>query len=213
MPSTPTPPPPGDASRLVVRDLACRRGERLVFSGVSLTVDAGEIVWATAPNGRGKTSLLRLLAGLGRPEAGSIAWRATPRPVFVGHGNALKDDLTVDESLAYACRLHGLPATAADRARAIVRIGLAGRRRAPIRTLSQGLRRRVALARLCLSPASDVWLLDEPFDALDAEGTATVAALFGEHAGSGGAVLFTSHVAPAAAGVRFRTWPLEGDAA
>lgn len=179
---------------LAAQALACRRGARVLFSGLSFAVAAGQIVWVRGANGQGKTSLLRLLAGLSRPEAGRIAHGAGRERVYVGHANALKDDLTVAESLMFLSRLHAFDTDAAAHAQSLQRFGLHSRRNAPVRTLSQGQRRRVALARLCLAPADALWLLDEPFDALDAEGVQALNALLTEHAARGGSVLLTSHV-------------------
>ncbi|MEP7298054.1 MAG: cytochrome c biogenesis heme-transporting ATPase CcmA [Burkholderiales bacterium] len=173
--------------------LACRRGERILFRGLDLSVRAGQIVWVRGANGQGKTSLLRLLAGLARPEAGAIE-HGTRERVYVGHANALKDDLTVTESLLFLSRLHGFETSAEGIDAALRRFGLHSRRHAPVRTLSQGQRRRVALARLCTAPPTALWLLDEPFDALDVEGVAALNALLAEHALRGGSVLLTSHV-------------------
>ena len=179
---------------LAAQALACRRGARVLFSDLSFAVNAGQIVWVRGANGQGKTSLLRLLAGLSRPEAGRIELGASRARVYVGHANALKDDLTVAESLMFLSRLHGFDTSAAAHDSALQRFGLHSRRTAPVRTLSQGQRRRVALARLCLAPADALWLLDEPFDALDAQGVQALNTLLGEHAARGGSVMLTSHV-------------------
>ena len=181
------------AATLVVRELVCSRGDRVLFAPTSFAVAAGDIVWLRGANGQGKTSLLRLLAGLSRPEAGRIETGAHSTRVYVGHANALKDDLSVAESLMFLSRLHGFDTSAAAHDAALQCFGLHSRRAAPVRTLSQGQRRRVALARLCLAPADALWLLDEPFDALDAEGVQALNTLLGEHAARGGSVLLTSH--------------------
>jgi len=193
------------ASRtLTVDGLAGRRGERILFHDFDLFVAPGELVWLRAANGYGKTTLLRILAGLALPEAGTIRWSPAsgPATVYLAHANALKDDLTVLESVRYQSTLHGLEASEAAIADAIRRFGLQSRRHAPIRTLSQGQRRRVALTRLCLSDPQSTWLLDEPWDALDAEGVALVSTLLDEHAARRGNALFTSHVPPAIDGLR-----------
>jgi len=174
--------------------LACRRGERVLFRGLDLDVRPGQIVWVRGANGRGKTSLLRLLAGLARPEAGRIERDAQRERVYIGHSNALKDDLTVAESLRFLTRLHGFDTSAEALDAALRRFGLHSRRAAPVRTLSQGQRRRVALARLCTAPAAALWLLDEPFDALDTEGVDALNTVLSEHAARGGSTLLTSHV-------------------
>jgi len=182
---------------LVARGLACRRGDRILFERFDLDLRPGEPVWLRAANGYGKTTLLRVLAGLAKPEAGTIGWGDGARPpLYLGHANALKDDLTVAESARFLADLHGPDVSEAAMTEAIRRLGLHTRRDAPIRTLSQGQRRRVALTRLCLSEPRAAWILDEPYDALDADGVATVSALLIDHAKRGGSALFTSHVAP-----------------
>lgn len=198
---------PADAPLLVAHDLACRRGNRWLFEGLDLMLARGEIVWLRGPNGHGKTSLLRLLSGLARPERGAVA-----RPhdvVYLAHANALKDDLSVAEGLQFLARLHGHRATADALLGALARFRLVSRRDAAVRTLSQGQRRRVALARLALAPPGALWLLDEPFDALDAEGAEILNALLLEHADAHGAALLTSHVAPAIAASRLRCLQLQ----
>jgi len=199
-PAATSPPPPLPSLRLV--DIACRRGDRLLFSGLHETLASGELLWLRGGNGRGKTSLLRLVAGLAAPESGQILWGDAPtrrnerfasQLVYIAHTNALKDDLTAAESLAFLARVHGRDASAVALRAALVRLGLAGRERTPTRSLSQGLRRRVALARLALETAPALWVLDEPFDALDVAGTATLHALLAAHRARGGSVLLTSH--------------------
>lgn len=185
--------------------LACERGERRLFEGLNLQLHAGTVTWLRGRNGRGKTSLLRLLAGLSSPAAGDIhimgrparqagpAWRR--HWAYVAHQNALKDDLTATEALAFLARLHGLQASPSALQRALHRMGMANRQHAPVRTLSQGQRRRIALARLALQGSATLWLLDEPFDALDVDGIQALNDLIAEHAARGGCVLLTSHQA------------------
>ena len=199
-PAATSPSPPLPSLRLV--DVACRRGDRVLFAGLNETLGTGELLWLRGGNGRGKTSLLRLVAGLAAPERGQILWGDAPtrrnerfdsQLVYVAHTNALKDDLTAAESLAFLARVHGRDAGAPAVRAALARLGLAGRERTPTRSLSQGLRRRVALARLALETAPALWVLDEPFDALDVAGTATLHALLAAHRARGGSVLLTSH--------------------
>lgn len=183
--------------------LAGQRGERALFEGLNLQLAPGSVTWLRGRNGRGKTSLLRLLAGLSTPMAGSLhiagrtlreggpGWRR--HWVYIGHQNALKDDLSASEALAFLAKLHGAPHGVAEVEAALRRLGIFNRRHAPVRTLSQGQRRRVALARLVLQRACPLWLLDEPFDALDTEGIAALNGLIAEHAAAGGCVLLTSH--------------------
>lgn len=181
---------------LSVTQLACRRGDRILFKGLDLDVHAGQVVWLRGANGRGKTSLLRLLAGLSTPEAGQVQWGSSPRQlVYIAHANALKEDLTVLESLRFLARLHGREEGDAQLVNALQGFGMASRRDAPVRTLSQGQRRRVALSRLAIDTQPSVWILDEPFDSLDTEGIATLNALITRHAQRGGSVVLTSHQA------------------
>ena len=216
-PSPPVPSPPGPARAgpapagvLSAHALACRRGRRLLFSGLHLRLPPASITWLRGSNGSGKTSLLRILAGLSAPAEGQVCWNGQPGPaaaalarastVYIGHCNALKDDLTLAEALAFLARLQGLDA-APERARAaLAQLGLANRANAPVRTLSQGQRRRGALARLALDDAPRTWLLDEPFDALDQASSLQLAQLIEAHAGRGGALLLTSHQPVALAG-------------
>ncbi len=138
--------------------LACRRGARLLFDQLDLTVQAGQLLWVRGPNGQGKTSLLRLLAGLSEPAEGQLE-RAT-RVVYQGHQHALKDDLSAQEALAFLGELHGDQADEAQLLAALAHMGVKGKRHNPVRTLSQGQRRRVALARLLLAPPDTCWVLD-----------------------------------------------------
>ena len=201
MSATPAP------TSLVATDLACRRGNRLLFQGVNFTLPAGEAQWLRGRNGCGKTSLLRIAAGLAPPERGELFWGGLPvrhapgysrRMTYVAHANALKEDLTVAEALAFLARLHQRPYDTDSIVRALDRIGVAARRDAPVRTLSQGQRRRAALARLALERGAALWVLDEPYDALDRDGIERLDSLLHEHLARGGSVLLTSHQAPGA---------------
>lgn len=186
--------------------LAGQRGERLLFQGLDLSLLPGEVVWLRGRNGQGKTTLLRILAGLSTPASGQWwlqdmpACEAGPagrrRVLYIGHANALKDDLSAREALAFLVRLQGTEPAAAAVDAALARLGLTSRAEAPVRTLSQGQRRRVALARLAMASEPGLWLLDEPYDALDRDGMAVLDGLLGEHASRGGATLLTSHQAP-----------------
>ena len=193
MPSRPAERP---APLLTVEGLECRRGERTLFSGLDFRLEPGAIVWLRGANGQGKTTLLRTVAGLSRPEAGRILW-SEPHPVrtlYLAHANALKEELSALESLRFLRQLDGGTTGMAELDAALARVGMASRRSAPVRTLSQGQRRRVALARLALPGTAATWLLDEPFDALDAGGVEILNALLVGHARSGGGVVLTSHL-------------------
>ncbi|MDE2370005.1 MAG: cytochrome c biogenesis heme-transporting ATPase CcmA [Burkholderiales bacterium] len=202
--------PPGGL--LEGRALSCRRGRRLLFESLDIRLEPGAITWLRGTNGSGKTSLMRILAGLSAPAAGAVLWNGVPLReagaavrrgvVYISHANALKDDLTLLESLTYLARLAELPDAEALALRAIERVGLTGQRKLAVRLLSQGQRRRGALARLALDEVPRTWILDEPYDALDSDSIATLSALIEAQAARGGAVLLTSHQAVALAGLR-----------
>lgn len=198
----------GSLPTLSLVDLSCRRGDRVLFKGVNLEVRPGCAVWLRGRNGRGKTSLLRLACGLAVPESGSVLWDGVAvrraagyaeRRLYIGHANALKEDLTVTESLRFLAHLHGRPHDAQSLEAALARVGMASRRDAPVRTLSQGQRRRAALARLALERQAALWILDEPYDALDSDGLQVINELLHAHLARGGSVLLTSHQHPGAA--------------
>lgn len=198
--------------------LSYRRGDQMLFEHLSFEVAAGELVWLRGHNGRGKTSLLRLLAGLAQPDHGRITWdgiaidaaRAgfAAQHVYIAHANALKDDLSAFEALQFLAVLHRRDGSEAAVLQALHLLGMRRRQRAPIRTLSQGQRRRVALARLALETAPGVWVLDEPFDALDVEGIEVVNGLLERHLERGGSVVLTSHQPLTLVGVVPRTLEL-----
>ena len=197
----------GELPTLSLDDVTCRRGDRVLFRGVNLELSAGRALWLRGRNGRGKTSLLRLACGLAVPESGRVLWGGVAvrhasdyaqRRLYIGHANALKEDLTVAESLRFLAHLHGRAHDAASLDAALTRVGMASRRDAAVRTLSQGQRRRAALARLALERRAALWILDEPYDALDVDGIACVNALLHEHLARRGSVLLTSHQAPGA---------------
>jgi heme exporter protein A len=200
-----TPPPAGSSAVLETVDLAGQRGERALFEHLALALEPGTVTWLRGRNGRGKTSLLRVLAGLATPMAGAVLVQGRPQRradpswrrdlVYIGHQNALKDDLTSSEALAFLMQLGGAQPDAQQIDAALQRLGVLHCRRALVRTLSQGQRRRVALARLALSLDRPLWLLDEPFDALDVDGIAALNVLLAAHAAQGGATLLTSHQA------------------
>lgn len=195
--------PPSEASLLGIEELAGRRGDRLLFSGLSATAGPGEALRVSGPNGCGKTTALRMLCGLLAPEAGRIRWRGrvvseTPsypgwrrELAFVGHREAIKDTLTPLENLRFARALRGGGARVRPE-EALERVGLGRELDTLTRELSAGQRRRAALARLLLDD-SVLWVLDEPAAALDRDGAALVESLCAEHAAGGGAIVFTSH--------------------
>jgi heme exporter protein A len=187
---------------LAAQALECARGGRTLFTGLSFTLEPGEALRIAGANGSGKTSLLRILCGLLAPTQGEVRWDAMPigqlqeeysrRLVYLGHSAALKDELSAAENLAITCRLAGQAVPPASLDEALARFGLRGSR-APVKRLSQGQRRRAALARLALSEERPLWLLDEPFAALDGEGVKLLEGLVARHLSRGGAVAFTTH--------------------
>ena len=190
------------APHLSARGLACERGGRRLFERVGFELDPSELLWVRGQNGRGKTSLLRLVAGLSTPEDGQILWGGVPvrrapdychQLVYIAHTNALKEDLTVSEALEFLLRIHGRKHDGAVLQAGLERMGLLARRGAMVRTLSQGQRRRVALTRLAIEDSPSTWILDEPFDSLDVQGVERLNGLLSEHLLRGGRVILTSH--------------------
>jgi heme exporter protein A len=185
-------------------DLHCARGERSLFSALSFTVRGGELLRIGGPNGSGKTSLLRIACALLEPTRGEVRWAGENirrlqeefwrQIVYIGHASAIKDDLTSAENLRVACTLAGIRVQPARIGEALRELGLGGCENLPTRVLSQGQRRRVALARLALSEAMPLWLLDEPFAALDAAAVERVQNLIAEHLARGAAVVLTTHL-------------------
>lgn len=182
--------------------LECIRGDRLLFSALSFGLPNGRILFIEGANGAGKTSLLRILAGLSPPGDGEVLWcsqnirqcRAEfcTDMIYLGHATGLKAELSPLENLRIWSRLAGLTTPDATIRHALSELGLAGSEETSTRTLSAGQRQRTALARLLLSPAS-CWILDEPFTALDADGILRVRALLESHAARGGMAVLTSH--------------------
>ena len=183
-------------------DLECQRGDRRLFAGLGFRLEAGELLYLRGHNGSGKTSLLRMLCGLLPPAAGEIRWRGQPigklgedyrrELCFLGHHNAIKEELTPLENLLTAAVLADEPLDEAQALDALETLGLAGREDLACRYLSQGQKRRVALARL-VSERRPLWLLDEPFVALDAAAVELVAGLIGVHLQRGGLAVLTTH--------------------
>jgi heme exporter protein A len=184
-------------------DLGCARGNRQLFSGLSLDVKPGQLLRVRGVNGAGKTSLLRMLCGLLLPSSGQVLWRgkllAAQREgfgqdlVYLGHAAALKDELSPLENLLDACALGGRAPDAAAAMTALRAAGLRGHERTTARRLSQGQKRRSALARLALSQQAPLWILDEPFNALDTAANAWLTNLIEAHLHNAGMVILTSH--------------------
>lgn len=182
-------------------NLSCVRDERTLFSGLSFTIQPGEIVQIEGHNGAGKTSLLRILAGLSAADEGEVRWQGenTRRQrevfhqhlLFLGHQAGIKSVLTAYENLVF------YQTDSSDKSQdaiyhALEQVGLLGYEDVAVAQLSAGQQRRVALARLWLSTAP-LWILDEPLTAIDKQGVATLIELFERHAQNGGMVLLTTH--------------------
>jgi heme exporter protein A len=185
-------------------DLSARRGFTQLFARRSFRVEPACVLMVTGANGTGKTTLLRILAGLCEPSDGRVRWRgADVAPfaerlrhdvVYCGHHAALKDGLTVEENLASLVMLAGERANAADIRTALAGVALDKQMRLPARALSQGQRRRLGLARLHMS-RRPLWLLDEPATALDHDGIALLTRLLTSHLERGGCAVVATHQA------------------
>jgi heme exporter protein A len=187
---------------LTAQGLACLRGDRLLFKNVGFELNAGGLLYVLGENGSGKSSLLRLLCGLLMPEDGTVFWcgkkikkdaeNYLSNLTYLGHLNGLKDDLTALENLQIAARLAGNDANEQKTMAALTAIGIARCANLPVRVLSQGQKRRVALATLWLAE-SKLWILDEPFAALDTASVEVLASRLGEHMANGGMAIITTH--------------------
>jgi heme exporter protein A len=188
---------------LQVDDLSCVRGGRQLFSQLGFALDPSQGLHVAGENGAGKTSLLRVLAGLLEPESGTVAWRGRDirrgreelhtELAFVGHLNGIKDDLTVLENIRLAAAVRGVALEVDAMIHALDQVGMVDYAGTLARQLSQGQRRRVALTRLFAGPMLTLWILDEPFNALDARSTQRLHDAIDHHLAAGGAVVLTAH--------------------
>lgn len=186
---------------LTVENLQCIRDDRVLFEDLNFTLTEGQLLQIEGHNGSGKTSLLRILCGLTFPTEGVVYWQGEDIQkikssywstlVYVGHTPGIKADLTPLENLKMARTLGGIP-TKISLEEALNRVGLLGFEEVPTRTLSAGQQRRIALARLLLNEAQ-LWILDEPFTALDKIAISMVETWLNEHAQTGGIAVLTSH--------------------
>ncbi|MEO6423257.1 MAG: cytochrome c biogenesis heme-transporting ATPase CcmA [Candidatus Nitrotoga sp.] len=198
---------------LEICNLACSRGDHLLFSDLNFSLSSGELLQVQGANGCGKTSLLRTLCGFMVPLSGEIRWHGQnirelrdkfyAEMIYLGHLNAIKDELNALENLHISSGLAGCKVDDIQVIAALRRMGLRGRETLPVKVLSQGQRRRVALARLLLSDAS-LWILDEPLTALDVGAVGLMQELIGEHLANKGMVIYTTHQPLEVAGVATR---------
>ena len=187
---------------LRVSNLSCSRGHQPLFTDVSFQLQTGQALHLEGDNGVGKTSLLRIVCGLSPADAGEVCWHdqtiqknATAfrsSLFYLGHGLSLKEELSALENLMSDAAVSGRTLSEQQALVALARMGLRGREHLPLRVMSQGQKRRTALARLLASQAP-LWVLDEPFVALDAKAIDGLRGLLAEHVAQGGMVLFTSH--------------------
>ncbi len=187
---------------LEAENLECVRGERRLFAGLGFKLGAGELLYLQGRNGSGKTSLLRMLIGMLPPEAGEIRWKGEAIRAsgdeyradlcYLGHLNAIKEELTPLENLLAAARLADAELAEDDALDALEQVGLAGREDLACKHLSQGQKRRVALARL-VKEKRPLWVLDEPFVALDAAAVDWLAGIISAHLQRGGLAVMTTH--------------------
>lgn len=187
---------------LSAQGLSCLRGERRLFDRLDFDLDVGEWLHVRGENGSGKTTLLRALVGLSPPAEGEIRWRGQvlapgddafrQELLYLGHHGSVKEELTPLENLQLAAALDGSPLSDRDALAALQRFGLRGREELPVRFLSAGQKRRVLLSRLVTRRAT-LWVLDEPFTALDVGAVDMLSGVIGEHINAGGVAILTSH--------------------
>jgi heme exporter protein A len=187
-----------DKKKLEARELSCIRDERVLFSELSFTLTSGQVLLIEGANGAGKTSLLRILTGFRKPDAGDLVWNDEliddtqefyQDTAYIGHNNGLKDTLTAQENLHYAQSLAISTLTIDD---ALEQVGLNGYQETFVRFMSAGQKRRLALARL-LCTHKPLWILDEPFTSLDRASIKLFEKFIENHANQSGLVIMTSH--------------------
>ena len=175
-----------------VESLACERGERLLFEGLTFQADAGDVIQIEGPNGSGKTTLLRCMADLFTDYAGVIRWPMESRRLYLGHKPGVRGALTAAENLQWLLQLDETACSRKALLTSLGATGLAGYEDTFAGELSAGQTKRIALARLYL-PSPTVWLLDEPFAAIDRTGVARLSERIDSHVADGGTVVFTTH--------------------
>ena len=178
---------------LQVTKLSCERDQRLLIDRLSFEVGNGEIVHVRGQNGAGKTTLLRILCGLYQDFEGQVRWQDEIHPLYFGHKPGVKDLLTAEENLGWLCKLsHGITVSIENIQQALGEVGLSGFEDVPCGSLSEGQRKRVHLARFYLLD-NPMWILDEPFSAIDVSGISMFQARMQKHVSAGGSIIYTSH--------------------
>lgn len=194
---------------LNVNNLGCIRGERVLFKHLSFQLVSGKLLYIQGENGSGKTTLLRTLSGLSLPAVGNILWNNQEikslaedyygRVLYIGHLASIKDELTPIENIQFSLSLSGYTADRSQAIGALETLGIARCANLPTRVLSQGQKRRIALAQLWLQDTpqrTPLWILDEPFTALDINMINTLTEHIEKYVTNGGMVIFTSHQLP-----------------
>ena len=183
--------------------LACARGERELFKDINFDLHAGDAMRVAGTNGSGKTSLVRMLCGLAVATTGEVRWHGRnirsvreefgSQLIYLGHANGVKDDLLAWENIVIGATLSGNSVSRNDAYAALDQFGLARAANLPTRALSQGQRKRVALARLRFGTKTPLWILDEPFTALDQSAVSELCGTLNNHLAHGGMVIYTTH--------------------
>jgi len=208
---------------LQVRNVGCTRGDAELFTGLNFSLGAGEALRVAGGNGSGKTSLLRILSGLAQPASGEVCFNGRDIRrmrdaycaglLYLGHVNGVKDELLAWENLAMSARLAGQRLDCDAACELLAMLGLERSAELPTRALSQGQKKRVALARLWLQPARALWILDEPFTALDAGAVTQLCGRIDAHLLDGGMLVYTTHQEMALQARSHHCLQLEGAAA
>jgi heme exporter protein A len=191
------------AMTLAAHQLSCQRGERQLFSGLQFVLQGGDALRIVGANGSGKSSLLRIMCGLALPQTGQVLWQGQDirrlreeyygKLIYFGHANGVKDDLLAWENLVIGATLSGQSVSRERAYAALEQLGLGAAADLPTRALSQGQRKRVALARLQLGMNLPLWILDEPFTALDQAAVNQLIVTLDAHLAGGGMVIYTTH--------------------
>lgn len=200
--------PAQSSAVFAANDLTCVRQDRCLFESLSFSLNSGEILQIEGPNGAGKSSLLRILAGFLRPDSGTLSWQQQAisevefeflnNLLFIGHKAGINPHLSAFENVNFWLKLHGgtnnsnVVKEEVDVFALLGRLGLVGLEDIPVSQLSAGQQRKVALARLWLSPAK-LWILDEPFTAIDKKGVSGLQKRFAQHLDTGGMIIITTH--------------------